>query len=251
MLVLLAMLAVGCTTFWMQRTVCNGSLFKWFDKMARTNIAHKLVLDRKDHVSYAKGIACFVAGQGTAYMTNLVFTTLSEEQVSLLLQLPRDPLSLYLSIMIPDDIIGSMFRFGMWSKMFSTLQECFQTNHRSLISRNKPEGYFAFFLTQQEMWLDGDLFLIHIFYWCVQVFCSVTFSFTVSSSLFMLGGQASPSGSLFRFFSSMDYDCTEKVINIAVPIRFGLEAIHALLGPPLIRYLSSTNVSYTRPLEQQ
>lgn len=246
MLVLLVILAGGCLTFWTQRTFLKGWLFRSFDNTFGTKFAAKLVLNPEDYPGYWKGIACFLLGQGAAYFLNLLYTTLSEEQVIKVLGVAKDPLSLYLAIMIPDDIIGSLFRFGTWNVMFKRLQSFAGTSHRCLVTRNEPDALFKLRMSERELWIDASLFLFHSGFWCIQVILSVSFSFAVSASAFMLLGESSPTGALFTLFTNMQYEsCAMKLLTLAIPTRFGLEALHACIAPPLIRYLSRTESTST------
>ena len=239
MMLLLSLLSIVLIIFWMQRTYMQGSLFLWLDKLTRTNIFRKLIKDSKDFPEYWRGNVSFVAGQAMAYFTNFLFEEIMQDTILNILCLEKDPLSIYLAILVQDDLIGTVVRFGLWRRNLENFRHIFGFPTSALVTRNAPDTQFKLYLENDDLWVNMKFGAFLVMCWMIQVVFSIVCSFTVSFAFLVLLGEASPTALLVYFFTNIPFaDCSQKMIGLGIPIRFSLEAVHGFFAPPLIRWLS-------------
>jgi len=190
-------------------------------------------IPKNEWASYITSIMSFMMGQCTAYTMNLAFSTVSEVLFSEIADAVFDPLSVYIAILIQDDLISSIFRFGLWSRIFTSMRHACNMTH---LTENKET-----LLGDQVVFAPDYAYCIFkILAWCVNVIISCCISITISTTMTIFLKEDSPSILLSTAFSEMDFDgnCVKKMMVLGVTIRAILESLHMTFAPILIRYFS-------------
>ena len=234
MLMLLACLAVSCTLFWTECTWWHGAHFQWIEAKVSLLSGRLIafVADDEKIPEYWCAVFQWVLGQLSAYTTNLSFEHTLKPFVQFATGIRFDPLDLYLALLVHDDVVGSFFRFGTWTFFSAHWRRLFHFENRSLLVSNGG----SFSVKYGEVYVDLLYAFFSIACWVVQVLISNFFAFTVASVLFVLLRERAPVVILATFFAHTRFStCRQKILILAVSIRFGLETLHAAIGPYLIR----------------
>lgn len=190
-------------------------------------------IPKNEWASYVTSILSFIMGQCTAYTMNLAFSTVSEVLFSQIADAVFDPLSVYIAILIQDDLISSIFRFGLWSSVFTAMRHACNMTH---LTENKEP-----LLGEPNVFAPDHAYCIFkILAWCTNVIISCCISMTISTTMTIMLKEDSPSILLSTVFSEMDFDgnCVKKMMLLGVTIRAILESLHMTFAPILIRYFS-------------
>lgn len=225
MLGLLALLSFACVTWWSARTFLHGSITPRFLSTIKKN--------QSEWTFYWTGNVSFVVGQVVSYTTNLLISETAKLDMLETSCKVFDPLSIYIAVLLHDDIVGSIFRFGTWSCM----QRFWNLCSAPLTAKAKASRF--------DLRVNETTFICtlncarFVAAWAVQVVLSNFFAFTIYSISIVTIRHNAPVVFVASFVSNVNFEsCIHKTIYLAASTRFSLEALHAIAAPVLIRVLS-------------
>ena len=250
-LLVLAVFAGLCLLAWSELTFFEGAISGCISHTTSGTISFPIKLQARDRwIEFWIGNIAFTCGQGTAYLMNLWLADVASLSVSEATCIVFDPLTLYLAFLLQDDLLGSLYRFGtwkwirpactkLWKSRLSTLSEMEEMLSGIEEMQHPVWGTTAMsrfdIRTADNEYIHVTYCSFFVFTWMIQVACSIVFAFLISSAMIVGLREKALVSIIATTLSEWHFEECQSKMLIAIYLRVGLELMHMIFAPILIR----------------